>query len=357
MSRDLRAGKRGLRLIAVIVGLSLATQASCGADETIAMVDTYGLITVRREAVLEAAGIGVGSPVPSAEEISRITQRLERIPAVCKADLSVIRVHMPGEKPGTPARPTVYIGIRESGSPKVLYRSAPTGNVALPEELVTIYGEFERNRREAFRRGNQGEDYSNGYALSGDQATRGIQKQFIPLAKQHFECLVEVLQKAACADQRRIAAVVLAFAPDKTKVATELAAATYDSDARVRNNALRSLGVILDYANEHPELQIEAPIAPYLELLESVEWTDRNKAMFVLLELTESRDEAILTRLAARSLPALAEMARWNTEGHALMAYSLIGRVAHIPETELIEAWLAGKRYAILSRAIDSAPK
>jgi hypothetical protein len=357
MAQESIGCKRSLNPIAVIVGLFCATQACCVADEIVATVDTYGLITVRRETVLEAAGIAVGSPVPSAEEISNIKQKLERIPAVCEADLSVIRVRMPGAKPGAPARPTVYIGVRESGSPKVLYRSAPTGNVELPKELVTLYREYERNWREAFRHGNNGEDFSNGYALSDDQATRAIQKQFIPLAIQHFERLVEVLQNAESAEQRRIAAAMLAFASDKPRIATELAVAARDPNARVRNNALRALGVILDYAHQHPELQIDPPIEPYLDLLDSVEWTDRNKAMFVLLELTESGNDAILTRLAERSLPALVEMARWNTEGHASMAYLLVGRVARIPESELSEGWRSGNRESILARATESATK
>ena len=118
---------------------------------------------------------------------------------------------------------------------------------------------------------------------------------------------------------------------------------------------MRGLGVILGYAQKHPELAIEAPLDVYLDLLESVEWTDRNKAMMVLLELSAGGNQAVLAKLRQRSLPALVEMARWQTEGHSLMAYVLVGRIAGLDQKEIGETWIAGKREEVIARAMDSA--
>jgi hypothetical protein len=75
----------------------------------------------------------------------------------------------------------------------------------------------------------------------------------------------------------------------------------------------------------------------------------------VLSGLSAGGNEAILTKLRTRSLAALVEMARWNTEGHALMAFLLVGRIARMSEPEMLEAWAAGKREEVITRALDSA--
>ncbi len=47
-------------------------------------------------------------------------------------------------------------------------------------------------------------------------------------------------------------------------------------------------------------------------MLNSLEWTDRNKSALVLEELTRKRDTALLKLLRERAVPALVEMARWK---------------------------------------------
>jgi hypothetical protein len=338
-----------------VVLVCATAQAESRAAETITHIDTYGLGKVSRDAVLEAAGIRVGDQVPDKDQIEQMVRKLKAIPGVEQADISVVRVGRQNVPAGSPAQPTVYIGIREAGRSGVSFHAAPSSDVVLPDEIVDTYCEFDLANRESFRRGNFSGDDSNGYALFGDEATRAVQKRFVPLAEQHYDRLVEVLRTAKNAKQRAMAAWVLGYADDKTKASTELDAAARDPDRVVRNNAMRALGVILSYAEKHPELAIEAPIDSYLDLVESVEWTDRNKAMLVLLGLSAGGNEAILTKLRTRSLAALIEMARWNTEGHALMAFLLVGRIARMSEPEMVEAWAAGKREEVIARALESA--
>ena len=193
---------------------------------------------------------------------------------------------LPGRaQPAGSWAPTVYVGIREAGRPGLSFRAAPTSDVTLPDEVVDAYRRFETAWVNSMRDDRRGEDDSNGYALFGDDATREIQKQFVPLAQRHFDRLAEVLRTAKSAEQRNAAAWVLGYAADKKKAAAELDAAVRDPNPKVRNNAIRGLAVILGYAAKHPELAIDAPIDAYLDLVESVEWTDRNKAMAVLGEL------------------------------------------------------------------------
>ncbi len=342
-------------LFALAVSL-MGTPYAHAADERIAVLDTYGLVKVRRNAVLKSVGLRVGDREPGSDGIHQIEVRLHTLAGVAAAAVSVVR-YRSGSPPTGAVQSIVYIGIREAGAPKVCFRPEPIARIALPDEVVAAYEAFKKSRRASLRRGDWSEDDSHGYALLGDEATRALQKQFVPLAERHFDRLAEVLRTANSAKQREMAATVLAFAGDKTKVAAELAAAARDPDRRVRNDATRALGVILNYARQHPELAIAAPVEPYLDLLQSLQWTDRNKAMFVLLELTEDGDASLLHQLAEHSLPALVEMARWSTEGHAVMAYLLVGRIAGLTDTELIAAWRDGKREDVIARAFESVAK
>jgi hypothetical protein len=51
-------------------------------------------------------------------------------------------------------------------------------------------------------------------------------------------------------------------------------------------------------------------------------------------------------------LPALVEMARWKSPGHALPAYLVLGRVAGLDENELWQAWNQGEREKVITRAL-----
>ena len=124
--------------------------------------------------------------------------------------------------------------ISESARPAgraFTFHAAPSADVALPDEIVDTYREFEIAMVESFRRGNFGGDDSNGYALFGDEATRAIQKRFVPLAQRHYDRLVEVLRTAKSAKGRETAAWVIGYAPDKSKAAAELDAAARDPDS------------------------------------------------------------------------------------------------------------------------------
>ena len=70
-------------------------------------------------------------------------------------------------------------------------------------------------------------------------------------------------------------------------------------------------------------------------MLESLEWTDRNKATALLYHLTESRDEVLMAAVRRKSIPALEEMALWSLPGYAYPALMTLGRVAGMDDDEL----------------------
>jgi HEAT repeat protein len=141
----------------------------------------------------------------------------------------------------------------------------------------------------------------------------------------------------------------------KRLVVGDLESAVYDSDEGVRNNAIRALGAIADLAARKPELGIHISPGPFVDLLNSPFWTDRNKATFVLGGLTDGGDPATLAALRERALPALVEMARWKSPGHALGPFVLLGRVVGLSDRESKEAFQRGDREVVIARALRSA--
>jgi predicted dienelactone hydrolase len=120
----------------------------------------------------------------------------------------------------------------------------------------------------------------------------------------------------------------------------------------VRNNATRALAVLAAWVNRNPQAGVAIPPELFLDFLNSVSWTDRNKGLMVLMPLTASRDPALLAQLRSRALPSLVEMARWTNAGHALHPFLILARTAGLSDEDAFQAWQAGDREAVIARAI-----
>src|SRR5205085_8419560 len=164
--------------------------------------------------------------------------------------------------------------------------AAPRASLTLPADIVDAGEELSRAHMDAVRRGDAAEDDSNGHALMHDPVARAVQERFIGFAARDLERLRKVVRHAADADQRALAAEVLGYAADKRAVVGDLTFALTDPSELVRNNAMRALDVIAGFAAASPRLGIRVRFAPFVDLLNSPIWTDRNKAWFALEELS-----------------------------------------------------------------------
>ncbi len=204
----------------------------------------------------------------------------------------------------------------------------------------------------AVQAGRTEEDDSKGHALSSDPAMRAVEEQFVLFAARDGARLRDVLAHSADAAQRALAAQVLGYAADKQSVVEPLAHAMADPDASVRNDAMRALAIIAGYAAANPGLGIHVDPAPFVDLLGSPSWTDRNKASFAVEEMSRRRDPALLAALRARALPWLVEMARWKSRMHAGFAFFTLGRVAGLDEGTTREAWERNDRDLVTGAAV-----
>jgi hypothetical protein len=229
---------------------------------------------------------------------------------------------------------TIFIGLPGSTSQEFSYNPAPKSNERLPKDLTDLYHRLDKSIEAAIRRGGTTaqEDDSHGYALIHDPAARALQLQMRKYALRHESELLRVLKDSSYPEQRRISADAIGYMRQSHKQIFALVWACRDPDAGVRNNATRALGVL---ALSRSQLADQIPPEPFIEMLKSGVWTDRNKAGFVLMGLTRARPPALLAELRTKALDSLIEMAKWRDIGHAYDARVLLGRIAGIPEKKL----------------------
>jgi hypothetical protein len=311
----------------------------------IGVIDFYGLRTRTEQQVRAALQIKEGGTLTS--EPKEAKRRLEALPGVVAASINFGCCEA--------GKATLYVGIAEKGAPLIAFRPAPQGKVRLPQEVTQAGEDFQKAHMEAILKGNSGEDDSEGHMLMSDPAARAVQERFLTFAARDLKLLRDVLHQSEDAEQRALAAQVIAYAKDKQAVVNDLVEAMRDPAEGVRNNAMRALAVMAESAAQKTNHPIRIPVRPFIEMLNSVEWTDRNKSSLALLRLTKQRDPAVLSELRQKALPSLIEMARWKVSGHAYPPFFLLGRVAGFSENEIGDAWEHGDRAAFVDAAAKKA--
>jgi hypothetical protein len=329
--------------------LLVISQALLCAQSTISLprigiLDYYGLHKITPTRIQRVLATKEGDPFPSSK--GDVEERLEQIPGVVRSHLEAVCCDA--------GKAILFVGIEEKGAAHFNYRSAPQGEVRLPGDIVEAYQEFMDALEAAVHSGNAAEDLRSGHSLMADPACRQLQVGFVAIAGQQLAVLKDVLRNSSDAEHRAIAAYVIGYAPKKREVVADLQTAIQDPDAGVRNNATRALGAISVLAAQNPDLEIQISPTWFVEMLNSVFWTDRNKAVMALLNLTDSRPERILALIRERALPSLAEMARWKSLTHAIGPYTLLGRVAGLSEQTIQDTWTNGGREAVIANALKT---
>jgi HEAT repeats len=308
----------------------------------VGIIDFYGLRSVTEAQVRKALQISEGETLP--DSLAAAQARLEKLPNVAEAHLNVACCEA--------GKVILYVGIREKGSRPNSFRHAPLGSVRLPERILQAGKEFQEYLEAAVLKGNLGEDYSAGHALSVDSQVRSVQERFITFAAEDFSRLRKVLHESSDPKHRALAAQIIAYAANKPAIVADLQFAMTDPDENVRNNAMRALMVLASYSLASPRQRIRIRVLPFVAMLNSFVWTDRNKASSALQQLTVKRDPAVLAILRKRALPSLIEMARWKSPGHAGASFFILGRVGNIPESEIERSWASGDRETMILRVI-----
>ena len=318
------------------------------AQPRVGMVELYGAKKATADKVRKAIAISPGDAIPRSKV--DLEEQITAVSGVVRASVSAVCCEE--------GKAILFVGVQERGTEGFEFRDEPTGTEELPPEIAAAFQHFTVAMAEAVKKGETAEDISKGHSLMQNLAARQLQERFIGLAEMNPAKLEAVIKDSANPEHRAIAAIVLGYFPKKRLVVDTLQLAMRDPDEGVRNNAMRSLSAIAALAEKEPGLEIRVQPTWFIEMLRSVVWTDRNKASFTLVNMTEKRDVKLLERIKERAVPELVEMARWKSLPHALPCYILLGRVAGIEEQRLMDEWGAGHREKIIEEALDAlSPK
>ena len=334
---------------AVLVTLTLGTPGGVNGQELeIGIIDVYGLSRVSVRQVREMLTFTEGDTIAlgNGEEPAFLKESEDRL--ATSPDIARARIQRVCCDAG---RAIVYVGIEEPGAATMRLRAEPRGDARLAADVVRAGDEADNALLLAVLRGNVGEDTSRGHSLVDDPAVRAVQERYVVYAARDLSELRLVLRRSSDAAHRALAAQVLGYAADKPAVVEDLVHGMSDPSAAVRNNAMRALLVFGDMLPGTGSAIPRVPAQPFIELLNSPVWSDRNKASGALMAMSADRDPELLAALRERALAPLIEMARWKSEGHALPAFFILGRIAGYSDEAAYDLWERGDRDAVINAA------
>ncbi len=341
--RDITLGIAGLVLVLLARGAPAQTF-------QIGIVDFYGLHRVSASEARRAMTFAEGDSIALGDEppafLADSERRLATLAGVVRARTNIVCCDQ--------GRLIVYVGVEETGAATLYFRDAPTGTVRLPADVVQAGEEFTQAFMVAVERAIGTEDRSSGHALSHDPATRAVQERFVGFAARDPDLLRRVLRESSDAGERALAAQVLGYAADKQGVVDHLVYGMTDPSETVRNNCMRALLVFRDMAPTAGKSTPRVPYDPFVALLNSLVWTDRNKSSLALMELTAGRDPKLLAQLRQQAMESLVDIARWKNEGHSMPGLLILGRIAGWDDEEVDAAWSSGEREKVIAAALQS---
>jgi hypothetical protein len=319
--------RRAASLLGVFISAWLQVPASAAAPDSlppIGTIDFFGLREVSEASIRKHLPFKEGDLTPE-RPLGAEGAAIAKAAGVAQVTLAYVCCTQ-GQKT------QVYVGVAEKAVPQGRPSRQFNGTARLSEDMIRADGELGAQVLEAIARGQAGEVHSDGHALGEYPPLRAVQQKFIDYARVHVALLSEVLATSADERHRAVAAMIMGYAPDKRAVAAALGQAVDDPSEGVRNNATRALGVLAEYSIAHPELGIVIDPNPFVDMLNSMVWTDRNKGIMVLTQLTSSREPKLMKLVGKRAQPALIDMCRWKDPGHSFQACLVLRRLEGLPD-------------------------
>ena len=314
---------------------------------SVGVIDFFGLNKIPVDRLRKILGFQEGDPFPRSK--AETEEHIDTLAGVVESHLEAVCCDA--------GRTVMYVGIEERGAPHFDLHEEPEGEQTLPEPVTRTYRDYQAAFEAAVTRGSTAEDLTRGYSLMADPVAREIQQKFTVLAKEQMAELRDVLRNSADEEQRAMATYIIGYAPSQADAAADLQYALRDADPGVRANAVHGLMALGVYARLHPDAGLKLETTWLIEMLHSLSWSDRDRALKALEIFTDQRDPAILAQLKDRALPALVEMARWKTLAHALPAVILTGRIAGWTEQQIDEAWARGDRESVIAAAAGNSSR
>ncbi len=332
-------------LLALTVASIATAQVAVLGIPRIDAIEFFGLHHVSPALARQALGLSPGAPLP--ESKGEAEERLLDIDEVVSASLEAVCCDG--------GKNILYVGIEERDAEHFDVRPAPGGGSVLPDDILTAYRAYEQAWHTAELAGKINEDFSRGYALASDLPTRAAQQRFPALVDANLDLVREVLRDSGDGYHRGIAAYILPYAAKRAELVDDLREALTDAEPGVRAKAVHALTGLAILENADPASKVRVSGGLFLNMLQSIAWSDRMQAVLALETLTRDRDVVLLSRIRGPALESLFEMARWKTEAHAYPAFQLVGRVAGLSDFNIRDAWLRFGVETVIGQAQTAA--
>jgi len=308
------------------VGLSCSVAAQVF---EIGIIDYYGLKKVKEDAVASCLPFTSGAKI-DIEKIRKgpFVECAEKLKGIEGADLNLVCCDSRGKM-------IAFVGIAESRLPTPPMREF-SSDIQLPADVLQKYDTFMIKLFEGVEKGMGNEDNTEGHALMKYPPARPYQEAFIRYANEQFVLLSKVLAESKDSRQREAASWVIAYYKDKQAVADVLMTAVNDPDENVRNNVIRGISVIADYSLKK-KIPITIAPDPFILMMNSLTWTDRNKSASVLMSLTARKDQQLLDRLRLEALDPLKDMALWKSSGHSMPGFIILARIGGWSDGQMMD--------------------
>jgi len=222
-------------------------------------------------------------------------------------------------------RAMIFVGVSQQAAPAV--KRAFSTDTQLPDNVIAAYDTLLGGLLNAIQTGQADEDDSKGHALFRFPKAAESQEVFNSYAATNLKTLRDVLHSSQRVKDREVACWVIPFHTEKKEILGDLVVAVGDPNEDVRNNAIRALGILDNYFKQ-TKVDVRIDPSPFVELMNSISWSDRNKSANILLSLTWDRQPSLMAKLKREALYSLADMSRWKSTGHAHAAFMILGRLA-----------------------------
>lgn len=313
----------------------------------IATIDVYGNQSVSTDSILSRMGIASGDTISQKQLAERfLEKRLEGLPGVKVAQSATVCCDNNKQY-------ALFIGIAENYSSVYSLRKSPDLKIKLPDSYNNAYAAFKQRQNDAILLGQSDDDWSNGHSMIKYAPARRIQQRYLRWANSDFAYLQKILHFSRYDQQRATAVQIIAYNDDKKQVIPQLLYALRDESDEVRNNAIKALSAITYYMTLHPG-RLNISFQPFIRMINSVVWADRNKGLSVLMHLSETRNKELFRQLRQTSLRSLKEMAQWKSEANAMPAYVILARMAGQKDEQILEVTSRGNFASEAGKLIDA---
>lgn len=329
----------------LVVLIAAALRAGQPDSVNVGAVDFFGTLGIDVAAIREAMPLHAGDTMAEAKAADvkhAVITAVRRSAGAPPTDISTICCDPAG-------RLLIYIGLPGRNARTLPHLPPPSGSTCVPDAGAQLYDRAMAALQKALEAGDTAEDTSRGYALAHHPEYREAQLALRRYAVAHGSRLRRALRECADAENRAAAAHLLGYASRSRAQIATLVRAANDADGTVRNNAVRALWVLVSARDRTAATKI--PAAPFIAMLNSGAWEDRNKAGLLLSALITPKASSALADLRSRAMESLVEMARWQDAGHARPYRVLLGRLAGLDDARVNELISAGEVEAIIRAA------